>query len=46
MSSVKLMDNIGMTKEAVFKQELYWQNEWTDHFLFYFGKELFINNHV
>jgi RimJ/RimL family protein N-acetyltransferase len=33
-SSVKLMENIGMTKEAVFKEELYWQNEWTDQFFY------------
>lgn len=38
MSSAKLMENIGMTKEAVFKEELYWQNEWTDQFFIPFWK--------
>jgi RimJ/RimL family protein N-acetyltransferase len=28
------MGNIGMTKEAVFKEEFYWQNEWTDQFFY------------
>ncbi|GIO02583.1 hypothetical protein J5TS2_32510 [Brevibacillus halotolerans] len=32
--SIALMERIGMTKEAVFKEELFWQNEWVDQYFF------------
>ncbi|REK74641.1 GNAT family N-acetyltransferase [Paenibacillus paeoniae] len=32
--SAVLMERIGMTKEAVFKEELYWRNQWTDQFFY------------
>ena len=31
-SSATLMERIGMTKEAVFKEELFWRNQWTDQY--------------
>lgn len=32
--SAALMEHVGMTKEAVFKEELFWNNRWTDQFYF------------
>lgn len=28
------MENIGMRKEAIFKEELFWQNKWVDQYYF------------
>ena len=33
-SSAKLMERIGMTKEGVFKEELFWKNQWTDQYYY------------
>ncbi|MCM3341780.1 GNAT family N-acetyltransferase [Paenibacillus sp. MER TA 81-3] len=42
--SSSLMEHIGMTKEAVFKEELFWQNQWTDQYYFsILEKEFFAN---
>lgn len=45
--SAALMEHIGMTQEAVFKEELFWKGEWTDQFYysilekeFFEGKQL------
>ncbi|UPK45542.1 GNAT family N-acetyltransferase [Paenibacillus pabuli] len=32
--SAALMQHVGMTQEAVFKEELWWNNEWTDQYFF------------
>ncbi|KPH72255.1 MULTISPECIES: GNAT family N-acetyltransferase [Bacillaceae] len=32
--SAVLMENIGMRKEAIFKEELFWQNKWVDQYYF------------
>lgn len=32
--SATLMKHIGMTKEGVFKEELFWNNQWTDQYYF------------
>lgn len=32
--SAALMEHIGMTREAVFKEELFWQEKWTDQYFF------------
>ncbi len=32
--SAALMEHIGMTREAIFKEELFWQNKWIDQYFF------------
>ncbi|WP_340016289.1 GNAT family N-acetyltransferase [Paenibacillus sp. FSL K6-1318] len=32
--SAALMKHVGMTREAVFKEELWWNNQWTDQYFF------------
>lgn len=32
--SAALMQQVGMTREAVFKEELWWQGKWTDQYFF------------
>ncbi|MBN3522306.1 GNAT family N-acetyltransferase [Paenibacillus apiarius] len=32
--SASLMERIGMTREAIFKEELFWQNQWTDQYYY------------
>ena len=32
--SAALMEDIGMTREAIFKEELFWQNRWIDQYFF------------
>lgn len=32
--SAALMQHVGMTREAVFKEELWWNNQWTDQYFF------------
>ncbi len=32
--SAALMEDIGMNREAIFKEELFWQNKWTDQYFF------------
>ncbi|WP_440117807.1 GNAT family N-acetyltransferase [Paenibacillus sp. QZ-Y1] len=32
--SAALMQHVGMRREAVFKEELWWNNEWTDQYFF------------
>ncbi len=32
--SAQLLERIGMTREAVFKEELFWQNDWTDQYFY------------
>lgn len=32
--SIALMQHAGMTREAIFKEELWWQNKWTDQYFF------------
>ncbi|BFH64773.1 GNAT family N-acetyltransferase [Paenibacillus azoreducens] len=32
--SAALMERIGMTREGVFKEELFWNDEWTDQYYF------------
>lgn len=32
--SAALMQHVGMTREAVFKEELWWNNAWTDQYFF------------
>lgn len=32
--SAALMEHIGMTREAIFKEELFWQNQWTDQYYY------------
>ena len=32
--SVSLMEDIGMTREAIFKEELFWHNKWIDQYFF------------
>ncbi|MFE6078186.1 GNAT family N-acetyltransferase [Paenibacillus sp. NPDC057886] len=32
--SASLMQHVGMTREAVFKEELWWNNQWTDQYFF------------
>lgn len=32
--SAALMEHIGMTKEAVFKEELFWNDQWTDQYYY------------
>lgn len=34
LKSIKLMDNLGMRREGIFKEELYWQNQWTDQYFY------------
>lgn len=34
LRSAALMERIGMTKEAVFKEELYWHERWTDQYYY------------
>lgn len=33
-SSATLMEYIGMVREAIFKEELFWQNKWTDQYFY------------
>ena len=35
IGSSAVMEKIGMTKEAIFRERLYWNNQWTDQF--YYG---------
>lgn len=45
ISSASLMNRIGMSREAIFKEELFWQNKWVDQYYFsilereYFSKK-------
>jgi ribosomal-protein-alanine N-acetyltransferase len=32
--SAAIMERIGMTKEAVFKEELFWRNQWIDQYYY------------
>ncbi|WP_062109586.1 GNAT family N-acetyltransferase [Bacillus niameyensis] len=32
--SAALMERLGMTREAILKEELYWQNQWTDQYYY------------
>ncbi|MBT2217393.1 GNAT family N-acetyltransferase [Virgibacillus dakarensis] len=32
--SAALMEHIGMEREAIFREELFWQNKWTDQYYF------------
>lgn len=32
--STKLMEQAGMTREGVFREELFWQNQWTDQYYY------------
>lgn len=32
--SAVLMEHMGMIREAVFKEELFWQNKWTDQYYY------------
>jgi len=32
--SAALMQRLRMTKEAVFKEELYWREQWTDQYFY------------
>lgn len=32
--SAALMERLGMTREAVFKEELYWQDQWVDQYFY------------
>lgn len=34
ISSATLMEHIGMVREAIFKEELFWQNRWTDQYFY------------
>ncbi|EMA6343527.1 GNAT family protein [Bacillus cytotoxicus] len=44
ISSAILMERVGMRREAIFKEELFWQNKWVDQYYFsilereYFGR--------
>ncbi|GKU78150.1 GNAT family N-acetyltransferase [Paenibacillus sp. L3-i20] len=45
--SSAIMERLGMTKEAVFKEELYWQEQWIDqHFFSILEKEYFAIVHA
>lgn len=32
--SASVLEHIGMTREAIFKEELFWHNEWTDQYYY------------
>ncbi|PQP82646.1 GNAT family N-acetyltransferase [Paenibacillus sp. PCH8] len=32
--SAALMEHVGMTREAVYKEELWWNNQWTDQYFY------------
>lgn len=34
IASSSLMESVGMTREGVFKEELFWQNKWTDQYYY------------
>jgi len=39
------MENIGMTREAIFREELLWNGEWTDQCFFsILDKEFLVGN--
>ncbi|SEM99799.1 GNAT family N-acetyltransferase [Paenibacillus sp. OK076] len=40
--SAALMQHVGMTREAVFKEELWWNNQWTDQYFFSILEKEFI----
>lgn len=45
--SATLMKHIGMTKDAIFREELYWNNQWTDQYFFsILEKEFFTNEYA
>jgi [ribosomal protein S5]-alanine N-acetyltransferase len=32
--SIALMEHVGMTREGIFKEELFWQDQWTDQYFY------------
>ncbi|MED3575168.1 GNAT family protein [Cytobacillus praedii] len=42
ISSAVLMEHIGMRREAIFKEELFWQNKWVDQYYFSILKKEFL----